>query len=52
MRTHNEIRGLLEAIQKCEPGFTFFLPAKFKNKPEQRKHAWQARNRRRVHSRN
>lgn len=52
MPTHDEIRGLLEAIQKCEPGFTFFLPTKFKNKPEKRKQAWQERNYRRVNGRN
>ncbi len=51
MPTHDEIRGLLEAIQKCEPGFTFLLPAKFKNKPEKRKQAWQERNHWRITSR-
>jgi hypothetical protein len=51
MPTHDEIRGLLEAIQRCEPEFTFFLPAKFKNKPEHRKRAWQKWNRQRVHGR-
>lgn len=48
MPTHDEIRGLLEAIRICEPRFQFHLPDKFKNKPESRKRAWQQRNGQRV----
>lgn len=49
MPTHNEIRALLEAIKSCEPTFEFFLPPKFKNKPESRKQAFQKWNHRRIH---
>ena len=48
MFTHDEIRALLEAIKSCEPTFEFFLPSKFKNKPESRKQAFQKWNHRRI----
>lgn len=51
MPTHDEIRDLLEAIQKCEPEFTFIFPSKFKNKPEKRKQAWRERSHQRVYGR-
>jgi hypothetical protein len=47
MFTHEEIRGLLEAIQKCDAKFRFSIP-KLRNKPKSQVDVWSCHHRERI----